>query len=96
MSRLLDAIREDPDAVFAFEADLPSGNRMSGTIGPVVNGKILSHVTFRDNPPSAEDIRITKETLNRAMGLAPVFTGITDSREEASAIVRRFMGGGQG
>jgi hypothetical protein len=98
VSRLLEEILKDPDAVFELAADLPSGNRMMGTVGPKIGNKLCASITFRDCPASDEDVRIAKEVLNQQLG-EPAFAILSTGQKEhndALMVARRFMGGGMG
>lgn len=72
MSRLMDEIREDPNAVFGIEADLPSGNRLIGAIGPMVGDRLSCELTFA-SPPSEEDMAYARATANQLIGHPPQF-----------------------
>ena len=99
MSRLLDEIAKDPSAVFEVEAELPSGNMMFGTVGPLVGKALCCRIMFRKDPASDEDIAAAKSALDQALGRAADFFNVSKTPEEhraANAAARRFMGGGQG
>ncbi len=99
MSKLLDAIRRDPDAVFEIEATLPSGNVMLATMGPMINGSLCVIATFSVDPASDSDMAHAKQMMDELMGQPAEFTRVSNSRREfdaAAAALRGFMGGGMG
>ncbi len=99
MSRLLDEICKDPVAVFEFEAELPSGNAMSGTVGPMIGNKLCTSIKFRANPASDEDVSVALECFNKLLGKTPEFAIFSDTPEghsNSQMVVRKFLGGGQG
>lgn len=92
-------ILKDPEAVFELAADLPSGNRMMGTVGPMIGNKLSSAITFSRSPPSAEDIAVAHHVVNEALGKKSKIAMVSNSPEERAksiAALRKFMGGGQG
>ena len=96
MTRLMQEILADQNATFEIEADLPTGNRMVGTVGPIIGSKLCSQVTFTKNPASEEDIKIAREVLQRAIGATEEVFRISNTREEhnqAAKAIRRFLGG---
>ena len=97
MTKLMREILKDPNAVFEIEADLPSGNRMIGTIGPVFDGKMSSSIQFRDDPPIESDLELAVAVLNKALGVDAIYANVSEStegRREQLAIMRKFLGGG--
>lgn len=99
MTRLMEAILNDPAAVFEFEATLPSGNVMSGTIGPIIGDKLCSHIGFSANPASDEDIRFAKSAMDECVGSPAAMVAVSQTKQEreaAAMAARRFLGGGQG
>ena len=56
MTRLMQEVLADPGATFEVNADLPSGNRMMGTVGPVIGGNLQSAITFSISPASEADV----------------------------------------
>lgn len=62
-----DAIREDPGAKFNIEYDLPTGNRVRGTIGPMVGNRITCNIWFSQDPSDAE-VETAQRSLNEALG----------------------------
>ena len=98
-TRLMKAILEDPGAQFDLEADLPSGNRMKGTIGPVVGDKLTTSLTFSICPASEEDVTIAINLVNQALGQKAAVALVSNSPEERQAALQKmrgFMGGGKG
>ncbi len=99
MSKLLDAIRRDPDAVFEIEATLLSGNMMRGTVGPMINGCVCWVCRFSINPPSDADIAHARLMTDELMGCPAEFERVSYTQQEyeaAAAALRGFMGGGMG
>lgn len=96
MSRLMDELRKDPNAVFEVNADLPSGNRMLGTVGPLLNGRLCASVHFSQIPPSTEDVSLAKAIMVQQIGSEPEQIASVNDSADASAIVRNFVGGGKG
>lgn len=97
--RLLEEIRKDPAAVFGFEARLPSGNVMRGTVGPLVGDRLCIQAGFAVVPPSAEDINVARAMLDEIMGQPPAICHVVNNAQEREAskkVFRKFMGGGQG
>jgi len=90
---------KDPSAKFEVSAELPSGNRFFGTVGPIVNGRVAAQIAFAISPPSDEDMRVAKEAMNFAMGSPPAMTLVSGSEKEhiaAQEAVRKFFGGAKG
>ena len=99
MTKLMSEILKDPDAVFQFEADLPSGNRMIGTCGPLIGDRLHAAITFSRSPASEQDVALAQRVFNLAIGKLPEIAQVSNSpeqREEALKTMRKFMGGGQG
>ena len=96
--KMKEAMREDPSAIFHIEFVLPSGIRVCGTIGPVMNGLISLGVEF-DVEATPEDEEAAKVILDMLMGGTPEFAAVTHSKEERLAAdkkVREMLGGGMG
>lgn len=94
MTRLMFEILKDPDAVFELDADLPTGNRMMGTVGPLIGDRLVSSITFVKSPASEEDITIARRVLDTALGQPSVFALVSNSEAERSANLaelRKFM-----
>ena len=99
MTKLMREILKDPDAVFQFEADLPSGNRMIGTCGPLIGDRLHSAITFSVSPASEQDVALAQRVFSLAIGKIPEIAKVSNSpeeREENLKTIRKFMGGGQG
>lgn len=99
VSRLLDELRRDPDAVFEVRATLPSGNQMMAAVGPVIGENFCVHVEFALNPPSEADIDTAKQAINLLLGMTPQYSATAHTREQKIAALRerrRFLGGGEG
>jgi hypothetical protein len=99
MTKLMQAIAENPEAVFEIEANLPSGNRMSGTAGPMIGAKICVHMNFAKSPASADDIAIARRVLDQLFESEAAFIAVSNTADEHSQAVkemRAFMGGGEG
>ena len=99
MTRLMEELERCPTAVFEIETTLPSGNKISGTIGPIINRALQTEVTFSDNPPTADDIRDATEALNFLVGwkATKFFQYDTEEgRKESIKECMKLMGGGQG
>ena len=99
MTKLLQSMLDDPDAVFEITADLPSGNRMTGTVGPMIGANLVVSVTFSKFPVSDEDVRIARYALDQALGKEPVVVAVSNSAEEHVQAIKKarlFMGGGEG
>ncbi len=99
MTKLMQEMIKDPGATFEIEADLPSGNRMVGTVGPILNGRMCAHIGFSRGEPTPEDIQFATEVMNVAVGEPPALKRVTKGKAEYEAAqqdVRRFFGGGQG
>lgn len=99
MSKLMDYLRENPTAVFEINIDLPSGVRLSGTAGPMINGVAVVDVSFSPGPPSDADLARAREVMNYLMGVPAAFMEVSSTPEEHKAALvkmRRMMGGGQG
>ena len=97
MSRLLDEILKDPDAVFEIDADLPSGNHMYGTVGPMIGANLAASIRFR-NEPVAEDVQIARDVIHNQLGKPEleICSHSPDEHMKAARKLREFMGGGQG
>ena len=96
MTRLMQELLADPGCSFEVDADLPSGNRMFGTVGPLIGGRVSASLIFETNPPTPEDIEIAKRGLAQAVGTTEVFADVSTDHEASMAKMRKFMGGGQG
>jgi hypothetical protein len=97
--RLRDELLKDPDAVFQIEADLPSGNQLRGTVGPIINNRVMVRLTFTTQPPSEDDLAWGRRVMDSLMGGPPTFAAtISTSTERAAAIteMQKFLGGGKG
>jgi hypothetical protein len=99
MTKLMTDILNDPSAIFEVSADLPSGNRMVGTVGPMIGDKLQSAITFTQSPASEEDIAIARCVIDQALGQESAIVLVSQTPAErvaAFAAMRKFMGGGQG
>ncbi len=99
MSKLLDAIRRDPDAVFEIEATLPSGNVMLATMGPMINGKLSGAIKFSLGAASDVDVAHARRIVDELMGQSAEFARVSHSQQEReanAAALRGLMGGGMG
>ena len=99
MTRLMQELLKDPKAVFEVNADLPSGNRMLGTVGPIIGDRLHSAITFTISPASEDDVAIAKQCLDQALGMTSEVALVSNTngeREKNLAVMRKFMGGGQG
>ena len=86
-------------AVFEIDADLPSGNHMYGTVGPMIGANLAASIRLKIDPPSAEDERIARAVMDNQMGKpSDLFIRSREPAEHREAFrkVREFMGGGQG
>ena len=99
MTKLMQALDENPGQAYEFEAELPSGNTVTGTIGPMIGDKCCIEVHFSRSPPSDEDKRLAREVTDSLMGCpaeaefdANKLGGLANARKAA----RRKMGGGIG
>ena len=98
MTKLMRELLADPDATFEIEADLPSGNTLYGTVGPIIGSKMQSQVGFA-NTATDEDVKMARMILDRMVGMPPakvIETHSTQELTEARRDMRRFMGGGEG
>ena len=102
---LREAFLNDPNLVAEVWADLPSGNAMLATVGPMIGDKVPSGIRFKDDPPSEEDVRLAKEALEKLMyklfggdgfSFIAIETNTPEERAAAEVKVRALMGGGQG
>ncbi len=99
MTKLMQEILKDPAAVFEIGAKLPSGNEMSGTVGPMIGGKIHCSIHFSVNPASPQDVEYATQAMNVVLGQDHAMAIVSNSekeRGEALKKVRQFFGGGQG
>lgn len=80
MSKLMDELRDDPNAVFEISADLPSGNTLIGLIGPMVGIRLTAEFSFT-GPATEEDMEWARKTAEQIIGIKPDF--IMDSRNKA-------------
>lgn len=99
MSKLLDAIREDPTAVFSVEVDLPSGNRMDAKVGPMVNGRLVVNIGFDKQPPTDADIHLAERVMSQLMGSEPDYMDVHTGAEEharAKVIAEAYLRGESG
>jgi len=98
-TRLRDELVADPSAVFEIRATLPSGNVMSGTVGPLIGDRVCSRIEFSVNP-SDEDTADAIATMDELMGGAErQFLRVAKTAKEGAEAIaarRRFLGGGQG
>lgn len=91
----MDELRKDPSATFEVGADLPSGNRMIGTVGLLINGKICASLRFEKDPPSQQDIDHATQAMNGVMGVSGQ-TAVVHGEAEAAAKMREMLGGERG
>ena len=93
MTRLMREMSKDPEAVFELEADLPSGNRMIGTVGPTIGDRMQAAITFRTSPASEQDITLAQRVLELAIGSVAEVAVVSNSpaeREEGLKVIRKF------
>lgn len=97
-TRLMRELEKDPDAVFDVSADLPSGNRMRGTVGPLIGDRCCCSIMFTGEA-SEEDIALATICMNKVMGKPAAMTHVArgqDALEEGATVARKFLGGGMG
>lgn len=81
MNRLLEEINADPDATFQIEIDMPGGNQLRGTIGPMVGRRLCCSINFLRDPTDDEVLQ-AQELMNKIMGQKPEFQAVSRSPEE--------------
>ena len=96
MTRLEEELRKDPAATFDFSCELPSGNVMHGTVGPLIGGRLVASVAFERQPHSEKDAADAQYVLACLLGCPPTDALTVRSAEEYSRRAREFLGGGQG
>lgn len=83
MSRLLDEIMKDPSATFEIEIDMPSGNTILGTVGPMVGARLACNLGFRDDPTDAE-MKMALGIMTELVG-TPEFSLTARTADQAEA-----------
>lgn len=95
----MDEIRKDPQATFEIEAALPSGNKIHGTVGPVINGRLLAHIEFAKNPASEDDVKVARALMDKMMDRPASVVLQSDTSAEYAVNLQKargFLGGGEG
>ena len=93
---IMEALRIEPGSVFEFEAELRGGeNKVHGTIGPIINNRLVMQASYL-HPPTEADKEIVTKAMSAIIGGPPGVVKNCASEEETAAFVRKFMGGGQG
>jgi hypothetical protein len=90
------ALREDPSSSYTVEADLPTGNMLIATVGPMIGIRCCASVSFRDQPPSERDKELALEILTKVMGSDPAGVEEVHGADAAATATRKFLGGGMG
>ena len=68
MNNLMQIINSDHNQVFTLDIKLPSGNRLIGTIGPMIGDVLQSNLAFETNPATEDDIAQCRLAMDAMMG----------------------------